>query len=101
MYGGRRLSSLAENRRCGSARGRWHRQTALGHTGGNGSSKIVPSEMKAQASRQLAGQESDLEDAAHGGGEVLKCRPQGAGLSSIQHALPISATFRVRFSSDE
>ena len=144
-----------------------HRHTALGHTGGNGSSKIVASEMKPQALRQLAGplpclvvhgsgpahiaehprgairhagtllaeerddgcgqghavrvpvlglvagnrpharvkldvgplhpyhftasltgQESGLEDAAHGGGEVVKRRPQGADLSGIQHALP-------------
>ena len=36
----------------------------------------------------LAGQESGPEDAAHGGGEVVKRRPQGADLSGIQHALP-------------
>ena len=36
----------------------------------------------------LTGQESGLEDAAHGGGEVVKRRPQGADLSGIQHALP-------------
>ena len=144
-----------------------HRHPALGHAGGSGASQIVPSEMKPQASRQLAGhlpcavvhgsgpeeiaehprgpirhagtllaeerndgcgqghavrvpvlgcaarnrpharvkrhvgpshpdhfaaalagQESGLEDAAHGGGEVVKRRPQGANLSAIQHALP-------------
>ena len=32
-----------------------HRNTALCHTGGNGSSEVVPSEMEPQASRQLGG----------------------------------------------